>query len=140
MTSWRSGTARGIEAAARDTNVLLWAVSEPEQLSPDIERLVADPNLAVLASAASAWELATKYRLGKLPSAALLATSFEQVIQSHGFDPLAITVGHGRLAGSFPARHKDPFDRMLAAQAIVEGAVLVSPDAQLDQFGVQRLW
>ena len=85
-------------------------------------------------------EIATKYRLGKLPEAYNLATNFESEIDAVRFRSLAITVSHGRLAGSLAIPHKDPFDRLLIAQAILEGMTLVSNEAAFDAFGVNRLW
>lgn len=102
--------------------------------------LIVDPANAKLVSAVSAVEIATKFRLGKLPEGAMLAKDFEAITASQGFIELALTGRHGRLAGNLPGAHKDPFDRMLAAQAILEGLTLVSSDAALDQFGVQRIW
>lgn len=91
-------------------------------------------------SAVSGFELATKHRLGKLPEAAPLVRAFDRLVYNIGFALLSITSEHAIRAGSFPADHRDPFDRFLAAQAQVEGLVLLSSDTQLDQFGIRRLW
>jgi PIN domain nuclease of toxin-antitoxin system len=85
-------------------------------------------------------EVATNYRIGKLPDAALLAQNFEAVIAGQGFDELAISVRHARLAGEMNIAHKDPFDRLLIAQALVEDMVLVSNEGLFDEFAVKRLW
>ena len=85
-------------------------------------------------------EVATKFRIGKLPDAALLAQDFEAVVAEQGFDELAISVHHARLAGGMNISHKDPFDRLLIAQAQAEDMVLVSNEALFDGFAVKRLW
>ena len=85
-------------------------------------------------------EITTKFRLGKLPEAALLAEDFSNQIAIRGFGELPITVPHAQLAGSLPIPHKDPFDRLLIAQAQIERATLVSNEAVFDGFGVLRLW
>jgi len=93
-----------------------------------------------LVSAASAMEVATKFRIGKLPDAALLARDFEAVIAEQGFDELAIGVHHARLAGEMKIPHKDPFDRLLIAQAQAEDMMLVSNETLFDGYAVKRLW
>jgi PIN domain nuclease of toxin-antitoxin system len=85
-------------------------------------------------------EVATKFRLGKLPDAALLARDFETIIAEQGFAELAITVHHARLAGEMNIAHRDPFDRLLIAQALAEDMALVSNEALFDGFAVKRLW
>jgi PIN domain nuclease of toxin-antitoxin system len=85
-------------------------------------------------------EVATKFRIGKLPGAALLAQEFEAILAEQGFSELAITVHHARLAGEMNISHKDPFDRFLIAQAQAEGMVLVSNETLFDAFAVNRLW
>ena len=91
-------------------------------------------------SAVSALEIATKHRIGKLPQAAVLAARFEHEVEALGFQPLPVSLTHARVAGSLPIPHKDPFDRLLIAQAIVEDMFLVSNEAVFDGFGVSRLW
>ena len=91
-------------------------------------------------SAAIAWEMSTKFRLGKMPSVERLAIDFRARVTSQGFTELPITVEHGSRAGSLPGHHRDPFDRMLIAQAITEDLVLVSNETLFDQYGVRRLW
>ena len=85
-------------------------------------------------------EIATKFRIGKLPDAWRLATDFEDAILAEGFEPLPITLTHARLAGAMAIPHKDPFDRLLIAQSVTEGMSLVSNEAAFDEFGVTRLW
>lgn len=123
-----------------DTQALIWVVGDPDQLSLRARHVLSDADNLVLVSAASAWEIATKVRTGKLPGAAALATDFETIIDGRGLTPLPITSRHARLSGALPGEHKDPFDRILSAQAILETASLVSNDSAVDQFGVQRLW
>lgn len=85
-------------------------------------------------------EIATKRRIGKLPEAGILAARFETEITALGFKPLSITIEHARRAGSLPIPHKDPFDRLLIAQSLDDGLLLVSNEAVFDAFGVNRLW
>ena len=93
-----------------------------------------------LVSAASAWEICTKVRIGKLPEAGELCENFIEFVTQYQFEPLAISVEHGRLAGRLPGAHKDPFDRMLAAQAILEDVPLITNDAAFAAFDVRVLW
>ncbi len=94
----------------------------------------------VYVSAASAWEIATKFRIGKLPEAEPFIHSFSDALQRLGFLELPITVEHAERAGLMKSEHKDPFDRMLIAQAQAEGLVLVSNEGLFDTFQVHRLW
>lgn len=123
-----------------DTHALIWWLAGDDSLGKDAKSAVADEANTVFVSAASAMEVATKYRIGKLPSAALLAQDFENVIASQGFTELPISIHHARLAGEMPIPHKDPFDRLLIAQARAEDMVLVSNEALFDGFGVRRIW
>jgi len=123
-----------------DTHALLWAASPVDLLSDRARRLIRSQRNEIFVSAASAWEIATKYRLGKLPQAQALVDDFVSAIQLAGYIALPITLEHALRAGRFPADHKDPFDRMLAAQAIHEDLALISNDEQLDIFGVRREW
>jgi PIN domain nuclease of toxin-antitoxin system len=94
----------------------------------------------ILVSAASAWEITTKVRLGKLPGATEVASDVPACIASQQFQSLDITVAHARRAGALPGPHRDPFDRMLAAQAQLENIAIISIDDVFDQFGVARIW
>ena len=123
-----------------DTHSLVWWLAGNEALSRRAREAIADEDNAVAVSAASAKEVATKFRIGKLPDAALLAQDFEAVVAEQGFDELAISVHHARLAGGMNISHKDPFDRLLIAQAQAEDMVLVSNEALFDGFAVKRLW
>lgn len=123
-----------------DTHVFLWAVMQPGELSPKVRTLLENPANALLVSAASAWEIATKFRLGKLPSAKAVVGDFDDVIRRLGAQVLPITHVHALRAGGYRQGHPDPFDRILAAQAEIEGLSLVSKDRALRRFGVELLW
>jgi PIN domain nuclease of toxin-antitoxin system len=123
-----------------DTHALLWAAFRKDLLSERALRLIAAPANEILVSAASAWEIATKYRLGRLPFAQALAEDFVPKVTGAGYTLLSISVELALRAGRLPADHKDPFDRMLAAQAIQEDLLLLSNDEKLDAFGVRREW
>ena len=123
-----------------DTHTLIWWFEGSRRLSPQARRAMEDDTNVVLISAASAWEIATKYRLGRLPGAAALARDVPGAIASQGFAELPITVADAVRAGSLPGPHRDPFDRMLIAQAQARDLVLVSNETLFDQYGVRRLW
>jgi PIN domain nuclease of toxin-antitoxin system len=123
-----------------DTHALLWAAFRKDLLSARARKLIETPANEILVSAASAWEIATKYRLGKLPLAQVLVEDFVPRVAAAGYILLSISAEHALRAGRLPADHKDPFDRMLAAQAIDEDLPLLSNDEQLDVFGVRREW
>ncbi|ARR55643.1 PIN domain nuclease [Rhizorhabdus wittichii DC-6] len=123
-----------------DTHALIWWLAGDEMLSQPARAAIADEANGIAVSAASAMEVATKFRIGKLPGAALLARDFEAIVAAQGFAELAITVRHARLAGEMNIAHKDPFDRLLIAQAQTEDMVLVSNEALFDGFAMQRLW
>lgn len=123
-----------------DTHALIWWLTGDTALSRNARDAMGDETNSVAVSAASAMEVSTKFRLGKLPDAALLARDFDQIIAEQGFVELAISVRHARLAGEMNIAHKDPFDRLLIAQAQVEDMVLVSNETLFDGFAVKRLW
>jgi PIN domain nuclease of toxin-antitoxin system len=123
-----------------DTHALIWWLAGDEALSRRAREAIADEVNDIAISAASAMEIATKFRIGKLPGAALLAQNFEEIIAEQGFGELPISVHHARLAGEMNIAHKDPFDRLLIAQAQVEDLVLVSNEALFDGFAIKRLW
>ena len=123
-----------------DTHALLWWSAGSPQLGLSARKAIQDDENEVFVSAVSAMEIATKHRLGKLDGARLWAENFEAELVAEGFAALAVDIRHGRLAGSLQIAHKDPFDRLLIAQATFEGMVLVSNEALFDSFGVSRLW
>lgn len=122
-----------------DTHALLWWVANHPALSASADQALSSTSNAVFVSAASAWEVTTKARLGKL-AAGPLAQDFVGEVRRQGFLPLPITLDHGQRAGNLPGPHRDPFDRMLIAQAQAENLVLVSNEELFDSYGVQRLW
>jgi PIN domain nuclease of toxin-antitoxin system len=124
-----------------DTHVVLWAFSSPDKLSPAARTLIEDPQTNVLVSAVSAWEIATKYRLGKLPGAERIVTGYMAHLTTLGARELPVVSAHALAAGLFAVDHRDPFDRMLAAQAIAEGVPLVTADSAMAQFpGLVTYW
>lgn len=123
-----------------DTHVLLWAALEDEKLPPRIRQIIAHPRNEILVSAATAWEISTKARLGKLPDASRLLEDFVRTVTEAGYEMLPISVEHALRAGSLCGDHRDPFDRMLSAQAIEDDILLLSADQELDVFGVRRVW
>jgi PIN domain nuclease of toxin-antitoxin system len=123
-----------------DTHALIWWLAGDEKLGRRAREAISDEANLVAVSAASAMEVATKFRIGKLPDAALLAQDFEAIIASQGFTELGISVRHARLAGEMGIDHKDPFDRLLIAQALSEDLALVSNEARFDDFAVTRVW
>ena len=123
-----------------DTHALIWWLAGDRSLSAAARRAVTDLSNEVFVSAVSAWEIATKYRIGKLPEAQALAADVGGAIAGQGFVGLPITGPHGQAAGSLPGPHRDPFDRMLIAQATLGDLVLVSNEAVFDRYGVRRLW
>lgn len=123
-----------------DTHTLLWWLDGDRRLSRRARRTMADDANTVLVSAASAWEIATKARIGKLPGALDVAADIAGCIASQRFDSLDITVLHAQRAGRLPGAHRDPFDRMLVAQAQIEDLPIVTNDRVFDESGVTRLW
>ena len=123
-----------------DTHALIWWLAGDGALSSRAREAIADEANSIAVSAASAMEVATKFRIGKLAGAALLAQDFEAIIAAQGFSELPISVTHARLAGEMNIAHKDPFDRFLIAQAQAEAMILVSNEAMFDDFAIQRLW
>ena len=123
-----------------DTHALIWFVGGNTALSGTARQAIEDPENEIFVSAASAWEIATKNRLGKLPNLGPLANDVSAVLLRLGFAPLSISVAEGEAAGRLPGPHRDPFDRMLIAQALAEALTLVSNERLFDRYGVSRLW
>lgn len=117
-----------------DTHVLLWWLADAP-LDPTARARIADPELLVVVSAASVWEIVIKRSIGKLRVEGSMAERVEEA----GFEPLPVTSAHAERAGSLPPHHRDPFDRMLVAQAQAEGLVVVSRDPSFDVYDVQLL-
>jgi PIN domain nuclease of toxin-antitoxin system len=123
-----------------DTHALLWAILSPSTLSRKASAVIADESNIILVSAASAWEIATKVRLGKLPGAEILEREFLDVVDDAGYTLLAIDAASALRAGRLTSDHRDPFDRILAAQALAQDIPILSTDTKLDTFGIRRLW
>ncbi len=123
-----------------DTHALLWATHFPDKLSRRAASVIANETSEILVSAASAWEIATKVRLGRMPEAAKFELNFLERVRDAGYSLLAVTVEDGLRAGRLIGEHQDPFDRMIAAQALADDIPVISTDAKLDGFGVRRIW
>ncbi len=123
-----------------DTHALIWWGHQDRRLGAAAIAAIASDANEVLVSAVSAIEIATKFRLGKLPEAWKLSADFEAEIEGRGFIPLPITLRHAQLAGGLRIDHKDPFDRLLIAQSQIERAPLVSNETLFDGYGVTRVW
>jgi PIN domain nuclease of toxin-antitoxin system len=123
-----------------DTYALLWAVLSPAALTPQATAIIADEANVVVVSAASAWEIATKVRIGKLAGAEMLEKNFLDVMEDAGYTLLSIDAADALRAGRLPGEHRDPFDRMIAAQALAGDLPIISNDSHLDHFSVRRIW
>jgi PIN domain nuclease of toxin-antitoxin system len=123
-----------------DTHTLIWWMTIDPRLSKSARTLIEQESTISLVSAASAWEMATKVRLGRLPTAVDLVQDFVDDVERQRMEILAISAEHAIRAGLLPGPHKDPFDRMLIAQAQAENVPIVSNDRALDGYGVRRLW
>ena len=140
MTSCHHGKAETALLALLDTHAFLWWLTDSARLSSVAFGLIAEEANDISVSAASAWEIATKYRLGKLPKAEVAAFDIPGTIARQGFEQLSVTVADAEHAGRLPGPHRDPFDRMLIAQALRRDLAIVSIDAALDPYGVKRIW
>lgn len=123
-----------------DTHALLWWLDGDRRLSLKARRAIANESNTILVSAASAWEITTKARLGKLPGATDVAADVAGCVASQAFASLDITMLHAQRAGSLAGQHRDPFDRMLIAQAQLEDISVISDDEVFDGYGVRRFW
>lgn len=124
-----------------DTHAFLWWVFADSRLSHRARTAIADDEQNdIFVSAASAWEITTKFRIGKLPDAGSVAHDVAAVMESEGFEALPVSVMHAQRAGDLGGRHRDPFDRMLIAQAMIENMTLVSNERAFDAYAVKRLW
>lgn len=123
-----------------DTHALLWWLDGDRRLSLKARRAIASESNSILVSAASAWEITTKARLGKLPGATDVAADVAACVAGQGFLSLDITLLHAQRAGRLPGAHRDPFDRMLIAQSQIEDVAIVTDDEAFDAFDVRRLW
>ncbi|MGD9878976.1 MAG: type II toxin-antitoxin system VapC family toxin [Reyranella sp.] len=121
-----------------DTNAFLWWLAGHRSISKRVRSEFDTAGADVFVSAASAWEIATKHWLGKVPEAQLVARNVLAIIESQQFTALAASVLHGQTAGALAGNHRDPFDRLLIAQALVENLTLVSSKHTFDSYGIQR--
>lgn len=122
-----------------DTHVLIWWLDGGHRLSSQVRNLFRDPDTTILVSAASAWEIAIKSAAGKMDAGPLI-DGFENEIEQEGFVELPILARHAVRAGLLSGPNKDPFDRMLAAQALTENAPLISRHTHFDSYAVRRMW
>lgn len=123
-----------------DTHALLWWLDGDRRLPKSLRAAIADEANAIYVSAASAWEIATKARIGRLPGAAEVAADIGGAVASQGFAALAVEIRHAQRAGALPGPLRDPFDRMLIAQSLLEDVPLASREDLFDRYGVVRLW
>ena len=126
--------------AILDTHAFLWWLASDAKLSEPARKFIGREENVIYLSAASAWEITTKVRIGKLPGAAEVASNFGACMASQGFSELPISFADRARAGSLPGPHRDPFDRMLIAQAQAHDLPLISNEAVFDDYGVRRLW
>jgi len=123
-----------------DTHALLWWFSDDPALPTSCRKLIAQPDSSIFVSAVSAWEISTKFRLGRLPTASDLVEDFEGYLAQERFLSLPLSSDHGLRAGLLPGPLQDPFDRMLIAQAEAEKLFIVSNERIFDQYGARRIW
>lgn len=123
-----------------DSHVLIWFVTGNPRCSAAARRAIEAPDTVNFVSAASAWEIATKVRSGRWAEADIVVRDFGAAMAENGFSPLPVTIEHGRAAGLLEAEHRDPFDRMLAAQAMIDGLTLVTADPAFRSFDVPIVW
>jgi PIN domain nuclease of toxin-antitoxin system len=123
-----------------DTHTFLWFCQDDPLLSKAAKTLIEDPSNRKLVSIASCWEIAIKAGLGKLKLGEPSGTYIPNALARTGFDILAISLEHATGVESLPPHHKDPFDRLLVSQALADLIAIVSADAILDLYGVNRLW
>lgn len=120
-----------------DTHIFLWWLFDDPQLSKNLRRQIGNIDTTIFVSAASVWEISTKYRIGRLPEAASVAENVPKWIVKAGFHPMNIKPEHAQMAGAWKIAHKDPFDRMLAAQSEFEKIALATMDRMLSQFPIK---
>ncbi|MFO7802392.1 MAG: type II toxin-antitoxin system VapC family toxin [Desulfovermiculus sp.] len=123
-----------------DTHTLLWWLTNDSKLSALAFEIIKAPHNAILVSSASGWEIATKYRLGKLSHAADAATRLPELLHKARMETLPMTMEHALAAGSLPGPHQDPFDRMLIAQGQIEDLPIVTSDPAFAHYSVELVW
>ena len=123
-----------------DSHVLLWWWFDPQRMPEGVLALLSNPETPIVVSAASVWELSIKHHQGKLPELEHAITDLPALLRADGFQILSIAINHALRAGAYCQLHRDPFDRMLAAQAELEQLVLITADSQLAAFPCRQLW
>ena len=123
-----------------DSHAFIWWVSDHDRLPTGVLSAIADESNDILVSAVTAWEITTKFHLGRLPSVEKIVEDIVHAIAVEGFRELPLTVAEAAQAGALPGPHRDPFDRMLIAQALAGDLTLVSNERVFDSYGVSRLW
>jgi PIN domain nuclease of toxin-antitoxin system len=123
-----------------DTHTFIWLMDSPALVPARVRQRLADPSSQLVVSAVVCWEVATKFSLGKLSLPGRIAVNVERAAAGAGYGLLPITFAHAQRSASLPWHHKDPFDRLLIAQAIVEQLTLVSNDGKFDRYSIDRFW
>ena len=126
--------------ALLDTHTLLWWLFDDRRLSVRARAAIEEGANDILVSSVTGWEIATKHRLGRLPHASAALKDLPGTIRRAGFDVLPISMAHALAAGGLLGPHRDPFDRMLAAQSRLDGVPLVTNDGAFASLGVVTLW
>jgi PIN domain nuclease of toxin-antitoxin system len=123
-----------------DTHVFAWWLINDPALSDTARKHIADPQNDIYVSAVTAFEMAIKHRIGKWPEVEALLPVFDEELRARNFMPLPVSIAHGIKAGQLVAEHRDPFDRLLAAQAVVEDIPIVTQDMQVQVLGATVIW
>lgn len=123
-----------------DTHVFLWAILTPEKLTDRVRSLFEDPRAELLVSLATPWEMAIKAGIGKLEDGATILSNFESILASGAYRFVETSIGHAIQSGLLPRHHKDPFDRLLIAQALDLDVPILSCDEVFDRYAVKRVW
>lgn len=123
-----------------DTHTLLFWWANSDRLSDAVAEIISSPDSTILVSAATAWEIATKARIGKLDDIGDPAIHFPRLMARNGFEMLGVTAEHGLRAGGLAGEHRDPFDRLIAAQALLEDLTVITRDPEIAGFGCRTIW
>ena len=123
-----------------DTHAYAWWATGDRRLTRAAREGIESPEAVLLVSIVVAWEIANKFRLGKWPGADAILANLDEALVARRLTPLPVTLAHARRAGLLPSDHRDPFDRLLAAQAELEGAALVTADPVFRPLGLELLW
>jgi PIN domain nuclease of toxin-antitoxin system len=123
-----------------DTHALIWWLTDNPRLSDSARQIISDGETRVFVSSATAWEISTKHRLGKLPEIGNFIEKFSSYLRRERFEPLPISIEHSLHAGMLPGPHRDPFDRMLIAQATLQCLQVITIDPVFAEYGVSVVW